>query len=184
MPQDIVSDRDAKFTSKAWEDFCETLNIHQSMSTVYHPQTDGQSEVAKKLSYNRLRKWFTKETPIGLDNSGTFTQDWTGFEAHHAMLHPTWSPLDTLQDWWGTCWSRYPPREKHQRHAYPGSTRHKKLLESVYKMLRFLKRYNQTNADDQHQNSMLETKYFYPPRTCHWQRPTARSHQSGWDHSW
>ena len=75
MPQDIVSDRDAKFTSKAWEDFCETLNIHQSMSTVYHPQTDGQSEVAKKLSYNRLRKWFTKETPIGLDNSGTFTQD-------------------------------------------------------------------------------------------------------------
>ena len=28
-----------------------------------------------------------------------------------------------------------------------------------------------------------ETKFFYPPRTCHWQRTTARSHQNGWDHS-
>ena len=37
MPQDKVSDRDAKFTSKAWKDFYETYNIYQSMSTVYHP---------------------------------------------------------------------------------------------------------------------------------------------------
>ena len=29
IPQDIVCDRDAKCTSKAWKDFCETFNIHQ-----------------------------------------------------------------------------------------------------------------------------------------------------------
>ena len=43
MPQAIVSDQDAKFTSKPWKDFCKTFNIHQSMSTVYHPRTNGQS---------------------------------------------------------------------------------------------------------------------------------------------
>ena len=45
------------------------------------------------------------------------------------------------------------------------------------------KQYSPTNDGDQHQNLVLETKFFYPPRTCHWLRPTARSHQSGWDHS-
>ena len=50
-------------------------------------------------------------------------------------------------------------------------------------MLRYPKQYSPTNDVDQHQNSVLETKFFYPPRTCHCQRRTARSHQSGWDHS-
>ena len=56
MPQDIVSDRDANFTSKAWKDFCETFNIHQSMSTAYHPRTDGQSEVANKAIIQQIKK--------------------------------------------------------------------------------------------------------------------------------
>ena len=56
MPQDIVSDRDAKFTSKAWKDFCETFNIHQSMSTAYHPPTDRQSEVANKAIIQQIKK--------------------------------------------------------------------------------------------------------------------------------
>ena len=55
MPQDIVSDRDAKFTSKAWKDFCENFNIHQSMSTAYHPRTDGQSEVANKAIMQQIK---------------------------------------------------------------------------------------------------------------------------------
>ena len=56
MPQDIVSDRDAKFSSKAWKDFGETFNIHQSMSTAYHPQTDGQREVAHKVIIQQIKK--------------------------------------------------------------------------------------------------------------------------------
>ena len=56
MPQDIVSDRDAKFTSKAWKDFWETFNIHQSMSTGYHPRTDGQSEVENKAMIQLIKK--------------------------------------------------------------------------------------------------------------------------------
>ena len=56
MPQDIVSDRNAKFTSKAWKDFYETFQIHQSMNTAYHPRTDGQSEVANKAIIQQIKK--------------------------------------------------------------------------------------------------------------------------------
>ena len=49
-------------------------------------------------------------------------------------------------------------------------------------MLRYHRQNSPTNDVDQHQNSVLETKFFYLPRTCHWQRRTAKSHQSGWDH--
>ena len=54
--QDIVADQDAKFTSKAWTDFCQTFNIHQSMSTAYHSRTDGQSEVANKAIVQQIKK--------------------------------------------------------------------------------------------------------------------------------
>src|SRR5205085_1499574 len=48
LPNDIVSDRDVLFTSLAWPQFCTANKIEQSMSSAYHPQTDGQSEVANK----------------------------------------------------------------------------------------------------------------------------------------
>ncbi|HLP34463.1 MAG TPA: DDE-type integrase/transposase/recombinase, partial [Amoebophilaceae bacterium] len=44
LPQEIVSDRDPKFTSAWWTAFCDKLGMHQSMSSAYHPQTDGQTE--------------------------------------------------------------------------------------------------------------------------------------------
>ena len=40
----IVSDRDAKFVSKLWDSLQKALGTTLRMSTVFHPQTDGQSE--------------------------------------------------------------------------------------------------------------------------------------------
>jgi len=48
LPQDIVTDRDVLFTSLAWKKFCTVNNITQSMSSAYHLETDGQSEIANK----------------------------------------------------------------------------------------------------------------------------------------
>jgi len=48
LPQDIVTDRDVVFTSLAWRKFCTVNNISLSMSFAYHPETDGQSEIANK----------------------------------------------------------------------------------------------------------------------------------------
>jgi Integrase zinc binding domain len=44
IPKKIISDRDTRFTSKFAKNVCTQLQIRQNISTVYHPQTDGQSE--------------------------------------------------------------------------------------------------------------------------------------------
>ena len=40
----IVSDRDVRFTSRFWQKFHEELGTRLHFSTVFHPQTEGQSE--------------------------------------------------------------------------------------------------------------------------------------------
>ena len=44
VPKTIISDRDAKFTSKLWESLQNALGTEIRFSTTFHPQTDGQSE--------------------------------------------------------------------------------------------------------------------------------------------
>jgi RNase H-like domain found in reverse transcriptase/Reverse transcriptase (RNA-dependent DNA polymerase)/Integrase zinc binding domain/Chromo (CHRromatin Organisation MOdifier) domain len=44
LPEEIVSDRDPKFTSDLWTAIHAQLNIGLRLSTAYHPQTDGLSE--------------------------------------------------------------------------------------------------------------------------------------------
>ena len=40
----IISDRDPRFTSRFWESLQEVLGSKLRLSSVYHPQTDGQTE--------------------------------------------------------------------------------------------------------------------------------------------
>ncbi|GKE95154.1 putative reverse transcriptase domain-containing protein, partial [Tanacetum coccineum] len=40
----IICDRDRRFTSNFWKSFQKALGTELSMSTAYHPETDGQSE--------------------------------------------------------------------------------------------------------------------------------------------
>ena len=45
----IVSDRDSQFTSRFWLKFQKALSITLHFNTVFHPQTDGQSERTIKI---------------------------------------------------------------------------------------------------------------------------------------
>ena len=55
MPQNFVSDRDVRFSSNFWRSLNASLGTSLSMSTVFHPQTDGQTERMNRLIEETLR---------------------------------------------------------------------------------------------------------------------------------
>ena len=57
IPNDIVTDRDPKFVSSFWREFCRLLGTRQNLSTSYHPQTDGQTERFNRILEEMLRHY-------------------------------------------------------------------------------------------------------------------------------
>eukprot|EP00253_Pinus_taeda_P020143 PITA_20143 len=57
VPKKIVSDRDAKFTSKFWKELFAGLGTKLAFSTTYHLQTDGQRNRVNKILEEMLRMY-------------------------------------------------------------------------------------------------------------------------------
>jgi hypothetical protein len=62
MPQSIVSDHDAIFTSTFWQELMRLMGARLHMTSAFHPQSDGQSEGANKVIAMYLR-CFTGDRP-------------------------------------------------------------------------------------------------------------------------
>ena len=55
VPVSIVSDRDPRFTAQFWKSFQKAMGTQLSMSTAFHPHTDGQSERTIQILEDMLR---------------------------------------------------------------------------------------------------------------------------------
>uniref|UniRef100_A0A3P9HCQ1 Gypsy retrotransposon integrase-like protein 1 n=1 Tax=Oryzias latipes TaxID=8090 RepID=A0A3P9HCQ1_ORYLA len=55
IPSDIVSDRGPQFVSQVWRAFCSALGASTSLSSGYHPQSNGQAERANQELEAMLR---------------------------------------------------------------------------------------------------------------------------------
>ena len=53
-PKGIISDRDTRITSKFWAEVYTYSLIKRHISTVFHPQTDGQTEILNRILENYL----------------------------------------------------------------------------------------------------------------------------------
>jgi len=54
-PLTIVSDRGGQFISDFWGEFCKILGAKLKLSTAFHPETDGQTEIVNQYMAQRLR---------------------------------------------------------------------------------------------------------------------------------
>uniref|UniRef100_A0A8C1SBK1 Gypsy retrotransposon integrase-like protein 1 n=1 Tax=Cyprinus carpio TaxID=7962 RepID=A0A8C1SBK1_CYPCA len=61
IPEDIVSERGTQFTSQVWKAFCKQLDINVSLTSGYHPQSNGQVERLNQEIGRYLRSYCGRE---------------------------------------------------------------------------------------------------------------------------
>ena len=62
IPTSIVSDRDPTFMSHFWKELFQLQGTNLKMSTSYHPEIDGQTEVLNR-GFKTYLRYFTVEQP-------------------------------------------------------------------------------------------------------------------------
>ncbi|KAK1652389.1 hypothetical protein QYE76_070194 [Lolium multiflorum] len=87
FPSSIVSDRDPVFTGHVWRDLFRMAGVKLRMSTAFHPQTDGQSEVVNMVIAMYLR-CVTGDRPRAWVDWLPWAEYWYN-TSYHSALHAT-----------------------------------------------------------------------------------------------
>jgi transposase InsO family protein len=61
LPKEIISDRDPRFTGNFARAVCKIIGTKQSMSTAYHPESDGQTERVNGVLEDVLRHYVSPD---------------------------------------------------------------------------------------------------------------------------
>lgn len=96
MPSRIISDRDHRLTSGFWKTLTRLVGTHLAMSTPYHPQTDGATEVLNKTVAAMLRI-FTENAYYDWDEYLTAAEFAYNNSLHRSTGYTPFE-LDTGQD--------------------------------------------------------------------------------------
>ena len=103
LPEEIVSDRDTKWTGEFWQGICKLLNIKRKLSTAFHPQTDGQTERVNQTLETYLRTFINYDqddwlqmlplAEFAYNNSYTTATRTTPFYANYGFHPRTMYPV-------------------------------------------------------------------------------------------
>jgi len=125
LPESIVSDRDTRFTSKFWTSLMQLLQVKLSLSSAFHPDSDGQTERVNQTLEQYLRSYCsyqeddwvsllpfaehayntsiaesTKARPFEINYGFSPQTEWSGIVSDNKGIHPD-SEL-VVKDWEGT----------------------------------------------------------------------------------
>ena len=105
LPKKIISDRDPIFMSKFWQTLFKSLGTKLAPSTAYHPQTDGQSEIANRKVEEMIRAFanFSKDNwdehlvdfEVAYNSATNSTTLCSPFYINYG-LHPRIVPVEAL----------------------------------------------------------------------------------------
>ena len=56
-PSKIISDRDTRFCSMFWKEFCRLVGTKAALTTAFHPQANGQAEMSNQIAETCLRAY-------------------------------------------------------------------------------------------------------------------------------
>ena len=101
LPDEIVSDRDPKFTAKFWRELMKMCGVELKMSSSHHPQTDGLSEVINRMLGNYLRCFCNKQQKnwdilLSTAEYAYNSARTTGMNASPFEIDLGWTPLSPL----------------------------------------------------------------------------------------
>ena len=57
IPRQVISDRDTRWKGEFWKEICDRMGMKRALTTAYHPQADGQTEIMNQTLEISLRAY-------------------------------------------------------------------------------------------------------------------------------